>query len=99
MRLKQPVRGIHIGGCVTGEPLPADILAHAHISSTSPRWAHGYICAHTKRDLLTALLEELAHLGADAGHNDSWRRKMRGLGARIPAAHRKRLRKGADRSA
>jgi hypothetical protein len=92
VRLKQPVRGIFIGGCIDGSPLPEDIAAHAHITRSQPAWAVGYICARSKRDLWQFLLHEIAHLAADTGHDERWRTRMRGLGARIPAAHRKRCR-------
>jgi hypothetical protein len=91
MRLKQPVRGIHIGTCVDGSAFADNEAAHAHISGCAHR---GYICARSKKDLAQFLLHELAHMAADSAHNEDWRRSMRGLGARIPAAHRKKS-KGA----
>ena len=90
VRFKQEVRGYCIGCCITGERLPPDIEAHAHISGSEPKWAVGYICARSMKDLRGALYHELAHLIADAGHDDKWRKEMNRLGARIPARHQKR---------
>ena len=93
MRLKQPVRGIHIGGCVDGSAIPEDKAAHAHLTGSSPKWAIGYICAQSIPDLEYALLHEVAHLAADSGHDDLWRRRLKRLSGRVPAAYRKRPRK------
>ena len=70
-----------------------DVDAHAHIARTEPAWAVGYICARSKRALLDSLLHEVAHLAADSGHDDKWRKKLTNLGGRVPAAHKKRPRK------
>lgn len=97
VRFKQPVRGFHIGGCVTGEALPDDVAAHAHLRGSEPKWAIGYICAGTRRELVGTLLHELAHLIANDGHGEPWRREMRRLGARIPARHRLKPRSDGSR--
>lgn len=93
MRFKQPVRGIHIGGCIDGNPLPPDVVAHAHLGSSYPKGYIGYICARSKSDLFEALLHELAHLAADSGHDEKWRKSLRKLGGHVPAANRKKPRK------
>ena len=88
MRLKQPVRGIHVGPtCIDGQPFAPEVAAHAHISGCPPV---GYICARSKHDLAEFLLHEIAHLASDSGHDDRWRRQLRRLGARVPAAYKKR---------
>ena len=92
VRFKQAVRGYSVGCCITGEPLAPDTEAHAHLAGSQPRWAVGYICAHSMKDLRGALYHELAHLIANDGHGDSWRREMKRLGARIPARHRRKPR-------
>ncbi len=96
MRLKQPVRGIHIGStCVDGSPWGEGEMAHAHASrgrQDSAKWTTGYICARSKKDLATHLIHEIAHLAADSGHDDRWRKSVRKLGGRVPAAYRKRPR-------
>ena len=100
MRFKQPVRGIHIGRtCVDGTPFRPDEAAHAHANPApgakhdSAKWTLGYICARSKRDLSDFLLHEIAHLAADAGHDDRWRKSLRRLGGRVPAAYRKKPRR------
>jgi hypothetical protein len=90
IKFKQPVRGFNVGGCVTGGPLPEDQIAHAHLAGSSPKWAQGFICAVSHPALIHALLHELAHLIANTGHDDRWRREMRRLGVRVPAEHRKK---------
>lgn len=91
MRLKQPVRGFHIGPtCVDGSPFLVDEDAHAHISgSGGPR---GYICARSRKLLVELLIHEIAHLAADTGHDDRWRKSVRRLGGRVPAAYKKKRR-------
>lgn len=91
MRLKQPVRGIHIGAtCVDGTEFGEDIAAHAHTSGHRPV---GYVCARSKKDLAEFLVHEIAHLASDSGHDDKWRRSVKKLGGKVPAAYKKRPRK------
>ena len=92
MRFKRPVKGIHIGGCIDGQPLDEDEIAHAHLTGSLPKQYVGYICVRSKRDLANALFHELAHLAVDSGHDDKWRKEMRRLGARIPAKNRRKPR-------
>jgi len=92
VRFKTPVRGIHIGGCVDGSTLPDTVGAHAHITGSKPARYVGYICAQSKRELAEFLLHELAHLAANTGHDDDWRRSVHRLGGRVPAAYKKRPR-------
>jgi hypothetical protein len=92
------VRGVSVGQCVDGSPLPPDVYAHAHqyakdsnrgwICIRSPR----YVLRPGSRQLSTTVMHEFAHLLAAAGHDDDWRRTMRELGQPIPAAYRKRKR-------
>lgn len=90
MRLKQPVRGIHIGStCVDGSAFGEDVAAHAHTSGHKPV---GYICARSKRDLAAFLIHEIAHLAADSGHDERWRKSVKRLGGRVPAAYRRKPR-------
>lgn len=100
MRFKVPFIGVHIGPtCIDGEPfgltergLPED--AHAHCTPKSGcRDPHrGFICAKTPSALHELIGHEIAHLAADAGHDDRWRRSMKRLGLRVPAAYRKKPR-------
>lgn len=89
MRFKKPVRGVCIGSCIDGSPIPPGIAAHAHTSGGYV----GFICASTRKDLVEHLVHEIAHLAADAGHDDRWRRSVRKLGGRVPAAYRKKPRR------
>lgn len=91
-QFKQPLRGYAIGCCVTGERLPDDVDAHAHLVGSEPKWAVGFICARSLKALRSTLLHELAHLAAGSGHTEPWRRQMRRLGARIPAHGRRKPR-------
>jgi hypothetical protein len=90
------VRGLCVGQCVDGSPLPVDVYAHAH---QYPKDANrGWICIRSPRDvfrrgsrqLSRTVMHELAHLVAAAGHDDDWRRTMRELRQPIPAAYQKR---------
>lgn len=91
MRLRQPVRGIHIGPtCIDGSPFGETESAHAHTTGCRPV---GYICARSKKDLAELLLHEIAHLASDSGHDDRWRRSLRRLSGHVPAAYRKKPRK------
>ena len=91
MRFKTPVRGVHIGKtCVDGSEFAAEVCVHAHTSTSG---CVGYICAKSRKDLAEHILHELAHLASDSGHDDRWRRSVRKLGGRVPAAYRKRPRK------
>ena len=89
MRFKKPVRGVCIGCCVDGSKIPADIAAHAHTAGAYV----GFICAPTRKDLVEHLIHEMAHLASDSGHDDSWRKSVRKLGGRVPAAYRKKPRR------
>ena len=92
MRFKQPVRGVHVGPtCIDGSPFAEGEVAHAHTTGCRPV---GYICARSRRDLVSLLIHEIAHLASDSGHDDRWRRKVRKLGGHIPAAYRKKPRRG-----
>jgi len=98
MRFKVPVRGIHIGStCVDGTPFDVGEEAHAHVNhkpgkADSSNATLGYICARSLSALSRHLVHEIAHLAADSGHDDRWRRSVRQLGGRVPAAYRKRSR-------
>jgi hypothetical protein len=97
------VRGLSIGQCVDGSPLPADVYAHAHQYPKDSN--RGWVCIRSPRDVLrrdsrqlsTTVMHEFAHLLAAAGHDDDWRRTMRELGQPIPAAYRKRKRAARER--
>jgi hypothetical protein len=90
VRFKLPVRGVHIGPkCVDGSEYGPDIAAHAHPRGCPPV---GWICARTLRDFREHIVHELAHLAADAGHDERWRLTVRRLGGRVPAAYKKRRR-------
>ena len=43
-------------------------------------------------ELRECFIHEAAHLAADAGHDDAWRKSVRRLGGRVPAAYKKRKR-------
>jgi len=103
IKFKLPLRGVHIGPtCIDGEPFTVtergDVeSAHSH---TTPRPGErdryrGFICARDLDSLKKLFVHELAHLVADAGHDDRWRQSVRKLGGRVPAAYRKRPRKEA----
>jgi hypothetical protein len=93
------VSGISIGCCVDGtawkDTRDYTVHAHAHLG---PGRYFGRICVRSWADLFRGqtkhvsdvVLEELAHLRAQAGHTEPWRREMRKLGAPIPAHHRRR---------
>jgi hypothetical protein len=96
------VRGLCIGSCVDGtawgDTEKYTEVAHAHTPSTKDRYP-GYICVRSWSELFAGrgknrvsatVLEELAHLRADAGHTGPWRREMRRLGQPIPPHYRKR---------
>jgi hypothetical protein len=94
------VRGLSVGQCVDGSALGADVFAHAH---QYPRDSNrGWICIRSPRDVLRrdsrqvspTVMHELAHLVSAAGHDDDWRRTMLELKQPIPAAYRKRKRRG-----
>lgn len=90
MRFKVPLRGVHIGSaCIDGSEYGEGIEAHTHHKGSPPI---GYICARSMRAFKEHLIHELAHLAADAGHDDKWRRSVRELGGRVPAAYKKRSR-------
>ena len=92
------VRGLSVGQCVDGSPLPTGVYAHAHQYPKDSN--RGWVCIRSPRDILrrgsreisTTVMHEFAHLLAAAGHDDDWRRTMRELGQPIPAAYRKRNR-------
>ncbi len=97
------VRGVTVGECVDGaewgETADYKEVAHAHTRSTHDRYV-GHICVKSWDDLFeghqmrvsAVVLEELAHLRADAGHTEAWRREMHKLGVSVPPMHRKRKR-------
>lgn len=90
MRFKVAFRGVWIGPkCIDGSDYEPNSDAHAHIKGSRPV---GYICAKTLSAFRELLVHEIGHLAADAGHDDSWRRSVRRLGGRIPAAYKKRPR-------
>ena len=90
VRFKVPLKGVHIGPkCIDGSEFEADEDAHAHTKGCPPV---GYICARSLSGLKALLIHELAHLAADAGHDDRWRRSVHRLGGRVPAAYKKRRR-------
>ena len=98
MRFRVAFKGVHIGPtCVTGEAygttwvngIEYDVAAHAHTTGCPPV---GWVCAKTKKDLAVEILHELAHLAADTGHDDRWRKSVHRLGGRVPAAYKKRPR-------
>lgn len=98
-RLKIPLIGVHIGPvCIDGEPFTvtergAPEGAHAHITDPKCRDPFlGWICAKDLSSLRVLLVHEIAHLAADAGHDDRWRRSVHRLGGRVTAAYRKRPR-------
>jgi len=92
------VRGLSVGQCVDGSPLPTGVYAHAHQYPKDSN--RGWVCIRSPRDILrrgsreisTTVMHGFAHLLAAAGHDDDWRRTMRELGQPIPAAYRKRNR-------
>ena len=99
MRFKVPFRGVHIGPtCIDGSEFGTttrngqtyEIGAHAHCSGDRPV---GYICARSLSAFRELVIHEIAHLAADSGHDDRWRKTMRRLGGRVPAAYQKRPRK------
>ena len=93
------VKSVCVGSCVDGTDWRDRELAHAHTRSTRDRYP-GCICVRSWDDLFqgrnmrvsAVVLEELAHLRADAGHTEAWRREMHKLGQPIPPMHRKRKR-------
>lgn len=95
MRFKVPFKGVHIGPtCIDGSPFTQTErgdpeMAHAHTTGCPPV---GFICAKTLSAFRELLVHEIAHLAADSGHTDSWRRSVRRLGGRVPAAYKKRPR-------
>ena len=91
MRFKIPLTGVHIGPrCIDGSDYEPDADAHAHTKGCAPV---GYICAKTLSSFKELMVHELAHLAADAGHDDRWRKSVHRLGGRVPAAYKKRQRK------
>jgi len=74
---------------VSGESF-SDEAAHAHVTGSQPRRFVGFICAKTLTDLRDLLVHEIAHLAADTGHDDRWRRSVRRLGGRVPAAYKRK---------
>ena len=96
------VRGLSVGQCVDGSPLPPSVYAHAHQYPKDSN--RGWVCIRSPRHVLrpgsqevsTTVMHELAHLLAAAGHDDSWRRTMRELGQPIPAAYRKSKRSSSS---
>jgi hypothetical protein len=93
VRFKTPLKGVHIGPtCADGTPWDKREEAHAHIKESGSRGLVGYVCARSLASLKRHLVHELAHLAADAGHNDQWRKSVKRLGARVPAAYKKRRR-------
>lgn len=95
------VRGVTIGECIDGsewsDTRDYSVIAHAHTLSTHDRYP-GHICVRSWDDLFeghqmrvsAVVLEELAHLRADAGHTEAWRKEMRKLGVAVPPMHRKK---------
>ena len=89
MRFKVPFKGAHIGPtCVDGSPF-LDEDAHAHTTGCNKT---GWICARSLTAFRELLVHELAHLASDTGHDDQWRKSVRKLGGRVPAAYRKKPR-------
>ena len=90
MRFRVPIRGVHIGPtCVDGSSYEPGTVAHAHTTGHPPV---GYICAVSMTELRECFIHEAAHLAADAGHDDHWRKSVHQLGGRVPAAYQKRPR-------
>lgn len=90
MRFKVPFRGVHVGTtCVDGSPFKSDEDAHAHTTGCNQT---GWICARSLTAFRELLIHEIAHLASDQGHTDSWRKSVRKLGGRVPAAYRKKPR-------
>lgn len=90
MRFKVPLRGVHIGKtCVDGSDYAPNSDAHAHLSTCPNK---GWICAKSLAAFRELLVHEIAHLAADTGHDDTWRRSVHKLGGRVPAAYKKRPR-------
>lgn len=91
MRFKVPLRGVHIGKtCVDGSEFEPNADAHAHTTGVPPV---GWICAKTLSAFRELLVHEIAHLAADTGHDDQWRRSVHQLGGRVPAAYKKQPRR------
>lgn len=97
MRFKVPFRGVHIGpACIDGTPLDKDEMAHAHTKTgkqESKAFTTGWICARSLSALRNHLVHELGHLASDTGHDDRWRRSVRRLGGRVPAAYKRKPRR------
>jgi hypothetical protein len=94
MRFKTPFRGVHIGPtCIDGTPYGPNDDAHAHISRAGLKRDLGMICAKSVSSLRELLVHEIAHLAADTGHDDRWRRSVRRLGGRVPAAYKRKPRR------
>jgi hypothetical protein len=89
VRFKTPLRGIHIGPkCIDGSEYGINVDAHAHITGTGREFL-GFVCAKTLTNLRELLVHEIGHLAADTGHDDQWRKSVRRLGGRVPAAYKR----------
>jgi len=99
VRFKLPIRGVHIGKtCVDGTPFDPGELAHAHINHRdrkpdSGRATLGWICARSLTALREYLVHEIAHLASDSGHDERWRKSVKRLGGRVPAAYKRKPRR------
>jgi len=99
------IKGISVGRCICPLYDPKDIgktdFAHAHSPEEGYR---GWICVESRAVLRNKaiMLHELAHIIANAGHNDKWRRCVIRLGGTLGSVSFGKFivpsyRKGADR--
>ena len=78
------IKGLFVGGCVRrGDGSRFRAKAHAHFSSDAPYG--GWICVLSAKRLDDRLLmlHEAAHVLADAGHVDKWRRVLLEIGGSL----------------
>jgi len=99
------VAGIFLGGCILTGPGTSlhrncrvgGVLAHAHIGSCSER---GWICYSNPNhwsdpDHQSTKWHEYAHILANRGHDERWRKAMERLNQPIPGYYLRRTRKAA----